>query len=87
MKNQVGSQPAKIRVRLKQDLLEISEPGDVVWYGSSSHLGRGWRKFTHSKRYALEKVRLFERSENRYLDFASSAGDRLSEQESREPHR
>ena len=66
-------------VRLKQDLLEISEPGDVVWYGSSSRLGRDSEDFHAFKKICIsKKVRLFERSENRYLDFASSAGDRLS---------
>lgn len=66
-------------MRLKQDLLEISEPGDVVWYGSSSRLGRDSEDFHAFKKICMsKKVRLFERSENRFLDFASSAGDRLS---------
>jgi len=63
---------------LKQDLESLSEPNDVVWYGSQSRLTRDSLEFQVFMKICIaKKLRLYERTESRYINFAESSGDRI----------
>jgi len=64
--------------RLKVDLESLSEPNDVIWYGSQSRLTRDAEEFQVFMKICIDrKLRLFEKTENRYIDFGKSSGDRI----------
>ncbi|MGA2641868.1 MAG: recombinase family protein, partial [Spirochaetia bacterium] len=64
--------------RLKADLETLSEPNDVIWYGSQSRLARDAEEFQVFMKLCIDrKLRLFEKTENRYIDFGKSSGDRI----------
>ncbi len=65
--------------QLLSDLSDKATADDIVWYGSQSRIMRDAEEFQSFKKLSIRKrFRTYEQHERKYLDFATSKGDRLA---------